>query len=75
MVLHYALNILSTYIPKTKTIQPNYPPLILKRQRGKKKKARRGFGVLYNKGGDPLDSSFSLFQMFFQSQVFYFGNI
>ena len=81
MVLHCALNILSTYIPKTKTIQPNYPPLILKRKRGKKKKARRGFGVLlvvgglYNKGGDPLDSSFSLFQMFCQSQVFYFGNI
>ena len=81
MVLHYALNILFTYIPKTKTIQPNYPPLILKRKRKKKKKTRRGFGVLmvvgglYNKSGDPLDSSFSLFQMFFQSQVFYFGNI
>ena len=69
MALHCELNILSTYIPKTKNIQPNYPPLILKRKR-KKKKARRGFGVLmvvgglYNKGGDPLDSSFSLFQMF-----------
>ena len=80
MVLHYALNILSTYIPKTKNIQPNDPPIILKRKRGekKKKKARRGFGVLmvvgglYNKGGDPLDSSFSLFQMFCQSQVFLF---
>ena len=80
MVLHYALNILFTYIPKTKTIQPNYPPLILKRKI-KKKKTRRGLGVLmivgglYNKGGDLLDSSFSLFQMFCQSQVFYFGNI
>ena len=40
MVLHYALNILSTYIPKTKTIQPNYPPLILKRKRKKKKKKK-----------------------------------
>ena len=77
MVLHYALNILSTYIPKTKNIQPNDPPIILKRER-EKKKNRRGFSVLmvvgglYNKGSDPLDSSFSLFQMFCQSQVFLF---
>ena len=34
-----------------------------------------GFGILmvvgglYNKGGDPLNSSFSLFQMFCQSQA------
>ena len=48
----------------------------------KKKKllVRRGFGDLmvvggqYDKGGDSLDSSFSLLYMFCQSQVFYFGN-
>ena len=45
-----------------------------------KKNTRRGFGDLmvvggqYDKGGDPLDSSFSLLYMFCQSQVFYFGN-
>ena len=61
----------------TKLPTPNFK----KKKEKKKKKARRGFGVLmvvgglYNKGGDPLDSSFSLFQMFCQSQVFYFGNI
>ena len=27
MTLHWAPNILSTYIPKTKAIQPNYPNL------------------------------------------------
>ena len=32
-------------------------------------------GEQYNGRGDPSDSSFSLFQIFFQSQVFYFGNI
>ena len=61
----------------TKLITPNFK----KKKEKKKKKACRGFDVLmvvgglYNKGSDPLDSSFSLFQMFCQSQVFYFGNI
>ena len=61
----------------TKLPTPNFK----KKKEKKKKKARRGFSVLmvmgglYNKSGDPLDSSFSLFQMFCQSQVFYFGNI
>ena len=32
-------------------------------------------GGQYNKGSDLLDSSFSPFQIFCQSQVFYFGNI
>ena len=32
-------------------------------------------GEQYNGGGDPLDSFFSLFQMFCLSHVFYFGNI
>ena len=75
MVLHYALNILFTYIPKTKTIQSNYLNLNhiyapnLKRKK-KKKITRRGFGILmveggqYNGGGDFSNSSFSLFQMF-----------
>ena len=51
----------------TKLPTPNF-----KNKKGKKKKkkgARRGFGVLmvvgglYNKSGNPLDSSFSLFQI------------
>ena len=32
-------------------------------------------GEQYNEGGNPLDSFFSLFQMFCLSRVFYFGNI
>ena len=32
-------------------------------------------GGQYDGGGGTLDFSFSLFQMFCQSQVFYFGNI
>ena len=32
-------------------------------------------GGQYNGGGDLLDSSFSLFQVFCYSKVFYFGNI
>ena len=62
-----------TKLPKPKSyLSPNLK---------KKKITGRGFGVLmvvgglYNKGGDPLNFSFSLFQMFCQSQVFYFGNI
>ena len=64
----------------TKLPTPNFKKKKEKKKKNKTK-ARRGFSVfmvvggLYNKGGDPLDSSFSLFQMFFQSQVFYFGNI
>lgn len=79
MALHCVPNILSTYIPKTKTIQPNYPninhiyPLIKK----KKKIPIGGFSVLmvvggqYDRGGGPSDFSFSIFQMFYQFQVFY----
>ena len=55
----------------TKLPTPNF-----KKKKGEKKKkkgAHRGFGVLmvvgglYNKSGDPLDFSFSLFEMFCQS--------
>ena len=72
------------YTQKKKTTQPNYPNLNhIEAPNFKKKKkiTLRGFGVLivvgglYNRCGDPLNSSFSLFQMFCQSQVFYFGNI
>ena len=72
-LLIYPKQKLSNQITQTEII---FKPLNLKGER--EKKNRRGFSVLmvvgglYNKGNDPLDSSFSLFQMFCQSQVFLF---
>ena len=48
------------------------------RRKKKKKITFRGFGILmviedqYNEGDDPSDFSFSLFEMFCQSQIFLF---
>ena len=72
MALHCAPNIISTYILKTKTIQPNYLNLnhIQTPNLKRKRNTHRSFGILMvvggqcNRGDDPLDSSFSLFQMF-----------
>ena len=86
-MVEYGFTLCTKYYVYLYTQNKNYPtklptPNFKKKKEGKKKKkAHRGFGVLmvvgglYNKGGDPLDSSFSLFQMFCQFQVFYFGNI
>ena len=87
-MVEYGFTLCTKYYLYLHTQNKNYPTKLptlnfkkKKEEKKKKKKAHRGFGVLmvvgglYNKGGDPLDSSFSLFQMFCQFQVFYFGNI
>ena len=78
----YQINILSTYIPKTKTIQSNYPSLNhIETPNLKRKKITHWdfnglmmVGVQYNRGDSSSNSSFSLLQVIFQSQVFYFDN-
>ena len=80
MTLHYVPNTFSTYVPKTKTNQPNYPNLNHIQAHNfsffffkETKLLVGGFGSLivvgdqYNRDESPSNFSFNLLKMFCQS--------